>query len=79
MTWQSKTLKRIKMASNEKLPSSPNGFEEWASIDDKNGSDKSSNSGSQNSSSWFLVQVRFDSIIVVFLFVLIQVFNSFVA
>ena len=47
------------MATNEPLPSSNNGFDEWQSIDERNGSDKSSNSGSQNSSSWYLVQVCF--------------------
>ena len=45
--------------NNEALPPTGNGFEEWQSIDERNGSDKSSNSGSQNSSSWYLVQVSF--------------------
>ncbi len=47
------------MATNEPVPPSGNGFDEWQSIDERNGSDKSSNSGSQNSSSWYLVQVSF--------------------
>ncbi|XP_028393993.1 protein YIPF3-like isoform X1 [Dendronephthya gigantea] len=42
--------------NNEALPPTGNGFDEWQSIDERNGSDKSSNSGSQNSSSWYLVQ-----------------------
>ena len=42
-----------KMASNSPVPPSGNGYEEWANIGEKNSSD----SGSQNSSSWYLVQV----------------------
>ena len=45
------------MAASDSVPPSSNGFDEWQSIDERNGSDKSSNSGSQNSSSWYLVQV----------------------
>ena len=44
--------------TNDAEPPSGNGFDEWQSIDERNGSDKSSNSGSQNSSSWYLVQVN---------------------
>lgn len=44
---------------NEQISSfNINGFDEWQSIDDRNGSEKSSSSDSQNSSSWYLVQVR---------------------
>ncbi|XP_046859119.1 protein YIPF3-like [Xenia sp. Carnegie-2017] len=42
---------------NEQISSfNINGFDEWQSIDDRNGSEKSSSSDSQNSSSWYLVQ-----------------------
>lgn len=47
------------MSASEPPSPSSNGFDEWQSIDERNGSDKSSNSGSQNSSSWYLVQVSF--------------------
>jgi flagellar biosynthesis/type III secretory pathway M-ring protein FliF/YscJ len=62
------------MATNEPVPPSGNGFDEWQSIDERNGSDKSSNSGSQNSSSWYLVQVSFVFLACVILSILVREF-----
>ena len=64
------------MAANEPLASSNNGFDEWQSVDERNGSDKSSNSGSQNSSSWYLVQVRFLVPVRDVLCILLSAFNN---